>query len=62
MTKTCSIIASAIAVLGFVSFAHAENNLSQPRGGARHIRSIQFWYETKGMLNGRAHVTAFGPH
>lgn len=28
--------------------------------GTRHIRRIDFWYETKGLLNGRADVTVFG--
>jgi len=26
----------------------------------RSLRSIDFWYETKGMLNGKAEVTAWG--
>ena len=28
--------------------------------GKRSIRKIEFWYETKGILNGRADVTVFG--
>jgi hypothetical protein len=28
--------------------------------GKRRIRRIDFWYDTKGFLNGRAHVTVFG--
>jgi hypothetical protein len=28
--------------------------------GKRRIRSIDFWYDTKGILNGKAHVTVFG--
>lgn len=28
--------------------------------GTRHIRKIEFWYETKGLLNGKADVTVFG--
>ena len=28
--------------------------------GKRRIRRIDFWYDTKGILNGRAHVTVFG--
>jgi hypothetical protein len=28
--------------------------------GKRRIRSIDFWYDTKGVLNGKAHVTVFG--
>jgi hypothetical protein len=29
-------------------------------GGKRSIRTIEFWYDTKGLLNGKADVTAFG--
>ena len=28
--------------------------------GKRRIRRIDFWYDTKGLLNGKAHVTVFG--
>jgi hypothetical protein len=28
--------------------------------GKRRIRRIDFWYDTKGFLKGRAHVTVFG--
>jgi len=28
--------------------------------GTRRIRRIDFWYNTKGVLNGKAHVTVFG--
>lgn len=28
--------------------------------GTRHIRRIDFWYDTKGLLNGKADVTIFG--
>ena len=28
--------------------------------GKRRIRRIDFWYDTKGVLRGRAHVTVFG--
>ena len=28
--------------------------------GKRSIRRIDFWYETKGLLNGQADVTVFG--
>ena len=31
-------------------------------GGNRHIRTIEFWYETQGMLNGKADVIAYGQH
>lgn len=30
------------------------------KGGQRSIRTIEFWYDTKGLLNGKADVTAFG--
>jgi hypothetical protein len=32
------------------------------QGGKRSIRSIEFWYDTKGLLNGRAEVIAYGRH
>lgn len=28
--------------------------------GKRSVRKIEFWYDTKGILNGRADVTVFG--
>ena len=30
------------------------------QGGTRSIRTIEFWYDTKGLFNGRADVTAYG--
>jgi hypothetical protein len=30
------------------------------KGGKRSIRTIEFWYDTKGLLNGKADVTAYG--
>ncbi len=30
------------------------------RGGKRKIKAVDFWYDTKGFLNGRADVTLFG--
>jgi hypothetical protein len=30
------------------------------QGGTRSIRTIEFWYDTKGLLNGRADVIAYG--
>ena len=30
------------------------------QGGKRSIRTIEFWYDTKGLFNGRADVTAYG--
>jgi hypothetical protein len=32
------------------------------KGGKRSIRTIEFWYDTKGMLNGKADVTVYGKH
>ena len=29
-------------------------------GGKRKLKSIEFWYDTQGVLNGRADVTLFG--
>jgi hypothetical protein len=40
----------------------AETRAIDLRGGKRHIRTIEFWYETKGLLNGKADVTAYGQH
>jgi hypothetical protein len=31
-----------------------------PGAGKRRIRRIDFWYDTKGVLKGRAHVTVVG--
>jgi hypothetical protein len=31
-----------------------------PGSGKRRIRRIDFWYDTKGLMKGRAHVTVFG--
>ncbi len=28
--------------------------------GSRRVRRIDFWYDTKGLLNGKANVTVFG--
>ena len=30
------------------------------KGGKRKIKAVDFWYETKGFLNGRANLTLFG--
>ena len=30
------------------------------KGGKRKIKNVQFWFETKGFLNGKADVTLFG--
>jgi hypothetical protein len=38
-----------------------ESRQSDLRGsGKRRIRRIDFWYDTKGILKGKAHVTVFG--
>lgn len=38
-----------------------ESRVIDLRGvGKRSLRKIEFWYETKGMLNGTADVTLFG--
>jgi hypothetical protein len=29
-------------------------------GGKRKLKSIEFWYDTQGILNGRSDVTVFG--
>jgi len=28
--------------------------------GKRSLRKVEFWYDTKGLLNGKADVTLFG--
>ncbi|HLO79512.1 MAG TPA: hypothetical protein VK166_01055 [Chitinophagaceae bacterium] len=30
------------------------------KGGKRKLRSVEFWFETKGFLNGKAEVTLYG--
>jgi hypothetical protein len=30
------------------------------KGGKRNLRSVQFWFDTKGVLNGKAVVTLYG--
>jgi len=38
-----------------------ESRVIDLRGvGSRHIRRIDFWYDTAGWLNGKASVTVFG--
>lgn len=37
-----------------------ESRVIDLQGGSRSIRRIDFWYDTKGLLNGRADVTIFG--
>lgn len=37
-----------------------ESRVIDLKGGKRKLKSIEFWYETKGFLNGKADVTVFG--
>lgn len=37
-----------------------ESRIVDLRGGKRKLKSVEFWYDTKGILNGRADVTLFG--
>lgn len=37
-----------------------ESRVIELRGGKRKLKSIEFWYDTQGILNGRADVTLFG--
>jgi hypothetical protein len=37
-----------------------ESRVIDLRGGRRKLRSVEFWYDTKGFLNGKAHLTLFG--
>ena len=37
-----------------------ESRVIDLRGGKRKIRTVEFWYDTKGFLNGRANVSLFG--
>jgi hypothetical protein len=30
------------------------------KGGKRKLKSVEFWFETKGILNGKAEVTLYG--
>jgi len=40
--------------------AGGESRIIDLRGNRRKIRSIEFWYDTKGVLQGRANVSVFG--
>ncbi len=46
--------------LRFTIPKNGESRVIDLRGGKRKLRSVQFWYDTKGILNGRADVTLFG--
>jgi hypothetical protein len=37
-----------------------ESRVIDLKGGKRKLKSIEFWYDTQGVLNGRADVTLFG--
>ena len=42
--------------------AGAETRVIDLHGGKRSIRTIEFWYETKGSKGDKAEVVAFGKH
>tara|TARA_R110002124_G_scaffold278624_2_gene450718 strand:+ start:36 stop:467 length:432 start_codon:yes stop_codon:yes gene_type:complete len=37
-----------------------ESRVIDLKGGKRKLKSVEFWYDTKGILNGKAEVTLFG--
>lgn len=37
-----------------------ESRVIDLKGGRRKLRTVEFWYDTKGFLKGRADVTLFG--
>lgn len=37
-----------------------ESRVIDLKGGKRKLKSVEFWYDTKGLLNGKADVTLFG--
>ena len=37
-----------------------ESRIIDLRGGRRKLKSVEFWYDTRGLLNGQADVTLFG--
>jgi hypothetical protein len=37
-----------------------ESRVIDLRGGKRKLKSVEYWYDTKGILNGKANVTHFG--
>ncbi|MEX1202580.1 MAG: hypothetical protein WEA59_05025 [Ferruginibacter sp.] len=37
-----------------------ESRVIDLKGGKRKLRTVEFWYDTKGVLNGKANVTLFG--
>ena len=40
--------------------AGGESRIIDLRGNRRKIRTVEFWYDTKGVLQGRANVSVFG--
>jgi hypothetical protein len=37
-----------------------ESRIIDLKGGKRKLKSVEFWYDTKGILNGKADLTLFG--
>ena len=37
-----------------------ESRVIDLKGGKRKLKAIEFWYDTKGFLNGKAELTIFG--
>lgn len=37
-----------------------ESRIIEFKGGKRKIKSVEFWYDTKGILRGKANLTLFG--
>ena len=37
-----------------------ESRVIDLKGGKRKLRSVEYWYDTKGLFNGRADVTLMG--
>jgi hypothetical protein len=37
-----------------------ESRIIDLKGGTRKLKSVEFWYDTKGIFNGKADVTLFG--
>ena len=37
-----------------------ESRVIDLRGGKRKLKMVEYWYDTKGILNGKANVTLFG--
>jgi len=37
-----------------------ESRVIDLKGGKRKLKTVEFWYDTKGLLNGKANLTMFG--